>query len=176
MKLAALSLAIIAAPVVAQAQNLEPRELPAGAAEMMMEMTTIQNQLSEMQERAMQHPLLLAEGETLGERIRHAMEEIAPETPQLIEDLDELSQEFEVAVAAGDSVHAREVRAEGREIEDMLMITQESAVQLPEIIAAVEEFETKVHARMRDENPEAGPLLERLALLNAQLAEMLKIQ
>jgi hypothetical protein len=170
-----LTLAIVATPAVARAQNLEPRSLPDGAAEMITEMTTIQNRLAPMQERAMQHPSLQAEGERLGESIRGAMAKITPEAPGLIAQLDEMGLEAEAAQLAGDADKVRELVMEAREIEELLIVTQEAATQLPEITAAIEDFEAKVQSRMRDDNPEAGPLLERLATLNAQLAILLQL-
>lgn len=172
---AAALIALAPAPIAARAQQAPPRALPEGAAELITEMTAIQNQLAPMQQDALQDPNLRAEGEALGASIRDVMEEITPETPGLIARLNEMGPEVRAAQTAQDSARVRTLVTEAREIEQLLQLTQEAAIERPEIVAAVEAYEAKVHGHMRNEHPEAGPLLERLAVLNEQLTGLLEL-
>ncbi len=159
----------------ATAQNTAPRALPEGANELIAEMTQIQNQLAPMQERAMQEPDLLAAGQSLGESIMKAMEEVEPETPTLIARLNELGSQVQAAQAAQDEAQVRALVTEAGEIDQILQIAQETAVGRPDILALVTEYEVKVHTRMRTDNPDAAALLTRLDTLNEQLASLLQL-
>jgi hypothetical protein len=165
----------VAWPSAGQAQQSAPRALPDGAADLIAEMTSIQSRLAPMQQRALESPSLRAEGEAIGANIRQVMAEIAPETPGLIARLNEMGAEVRTAQEARDSARVRTLVMEAREIEQLLQATQAAAVERPEITSAVEAFEAKVHTHMRNESPEAGPLLERLAALNEQLVGLLEM-
>ncbi len=170
-----VTIVVALSPTAAAAQGLSPRPLPEGANQLIVEMTQIQNQLAPMQERAMQEPDLLTAGQTLGENIMKAMEEIEPETPTLIARLNELGVQVQAAQAAQDEAKVRMLVTEAGEIDQILQITQESAVGRPDILAMVTEYETKVHTRMRADNPDAAALMSRLETLNQELASLLQL-
>jgi hypothetical protein len=165
---------LIAAPALLDAQSSSPTPLPAGAQELITEMQQIQTQLGSMQERAMQDPALRAAGDSLGLTIRQAMEEVEPETPTLIARLNDLGPEVEAAQAAQDQDRYRVLITEATEINQILEIAQENAIERPDILARVDAYEEKVQSRMKADNPTAAELLERLEELNGQLAAMLQ--
>lgn len=169
------TMVIALSATAATAQNTAPRPLPEGANALIAEMTQIQNQLAPMQERAMQTPELFAAGQSLGESIMKAMEEIEPQTPTLIARLNELGAQVQAAQAARDEAQVRTLVTEAGEIDQILQIAQETAVGRPDILALVTEYEGKVHTRMRTDNPDAAALLSRLETLNQQLASLLQL-
>ncbi len=169
---AALSIALW--PVFGSAQQSAPRALPDGAAELITEMTSIRTRLAPLQRHALENPELRAEGEAIAANIQRAMAEIAPETSGLIARLGELDADVRTARETGDSARVRTLVTEAQEIEQRLRTTQTAVIERPDILSAVEAFETRFHAHMRDQDPEAGPLLERLAALNDRLAGLLE--
>ena len=167
---------LAAAPAVAMSQqNLAPRTLPPEAQAMIMEMQEIHNRLLPMQEAAMQDPQLKQEGEVLGAQIMKAMEEIEPQTPSLIARLNELAPQVQAAQDAMDRELLATLATEAGEIDQLLQIARARAVERPDIVQAIDAYEEKVQEKMVQDNPEAAQLLDRLEVLNGQLATLLQL-
>jgi len=171
--LTALSLAVI--PQVGGAQqSLGPTRLPEGAQVLITEMQQIQSQLRPMQEQALQDPELREAGDSLGESLLSAMEELEPETRSLIARINELAPQLQAAQEAQDQERFMTLVTEAGEIDQLLQITRSEATERPDILRLVEAFEDRVQSRMVADNPSAAGLLERLEALNGQLTVLLQ--
>jgi vacuolar-type H+-ATPase subunit I/STV1 len=173
----AIGFALGLAPAVLGAQQEDargPLPVPEAAQELIVEMQEIQNRLRPMQQEALQTPELQAAGDSLGSRIREAMEEVEPATRGLIARLNELMVELEAAEASGDEPRFSQAIGEASEIDQILQIAQAEALEVPDVAARLEAYEAQVHRRMIDDNPDAAGLLARLDELNAELAAMLR--
>jgi hypothetical protein len=172
--LAALVVALIPTGVMAQASDPRgPMPVPAEAQQLIMEMQQIQNQLRPMQQEALRDPELQVAGDSLGARIREAMEEVEPATPDLIERLSELMEELETAQAAQDQERFERAIDEAQEIDQILQLAQAQAIELPDVSARVEAYEARVHRKMISDNPSAEGLLVRLDELSIELAALM---
>jgi hypothetical protein len=172
----AAAMTMATAPVVLVAQQEDgrgPLPVPAEAQQLIMEMQQIQDRLRPMQQEALRDPALQAAGDSLGARIREAMVEVEPATPELIDRLNDLMEELEAAQAAQDESRFQRAIGEATEIDQILQLAQAEAIELPDVASRLNAYESRIHDRMVADNPDAAGLLERLSALNVQLAAMM---
>jgi hypothetical protein len=170
-----VSLVMVAGPAIVSAQqDFAPVTLPSEAQAVITEMQQIHNRLRPMQEQAMQDQTLKQEGDALGASILRAMEELEPATASLIARLNELAPQVQAAQNAQDRERLVTLATEAGEIDQLLQIARAEAVERPDIVRLVEAYEEKVHDKMVEDNPDAAGLLERLDVLNGQLATLLQ--
>src|SRR5688572_24015264 len=149
-----LSLLAMPVAVAAQADGGNLGTLPVEAQQALREMEQIQMRLSPMQQRAMQDSTLNAEGEAVGAKVRQAMEQVDPGTVTRIARLNELMGVAQAAQANQDQAAYSTAATEATRISQELTLIQEQAAAKPEISAAIEAFEKRVHAKMVADNPE----------------------
>lgn len=110
----------------------------------------------------MQDPELQAEQEEVSLQVRTAMLEADPTLETQALRMQELHAEVQEAQAEGDADRLGVLMGEVDEIQQNVSATQAEVMEQPEIADRVEAFQTRVHARMIEEDPEAETLLQRL--------------
>lgn len=173
--------ALLALPAGLAAQTLEPAPARAQAAApdsaavaqiqgWLAELQTVSGRLQALQEQALQDAELTAAQESLGARIRTAMEESDPSLVDGMERVETLQGEAEAAQAAGDQAKLMELGAELQQIEARFVIAQQRALARSDISSDLEAFEARLQARLVELDPEAPRLIERFQELQRMLS------
>jgi hypothetical protein len=156
-------------PIAATAQQMPGGELPPEAQQVIAEMERIHERLAPIQEQAMSDPEVQAGQEALRDEIQTTMSRIDPTLPQHIERYVALEAEFAQAQAAQDQNRMRDIILEGQQIEQRLREAEAQAIQQPQVARELDNFQNLLLAKMRQIEPEAGALVDRMTELNDRL-------
>ncbi len=144
--------------------------------QLMTELQGIQQELSAIQERAMQDPELQAERDSLETRIDEEMAELDPEAEAKRERQEEIATEFESAREAGEDSAAQELAMENREIQASLQETRQAALETEEMSTAIESFQEDMLGAMNEIDPRTDSLVARAEAIVAFLQERMAQQ
>jgi hypothetical protein len=144
--------------------------------ELMAELQGIQQELSAIQQRAMQDPGLQAERDSLQRRLETKMAELDPEAAAKQERQVEIATEFEAAREAGEEEAVQELAMENREIQASLQETRQTALETEEMSAAVASFQEEMLADMNEVDPRTDSLVARAEAIVAHLQERMAEQ
>jgi hypothetical protein len=170
---AAATFMVLAAAGAASAQQPAPgmtEEVQGWVAEMQQ----LQQQLAPVQEQALQEPALQEQQQRVASTLRNAMIANDPAMAQLIDRMEALLLEAREAQAAGDHERIVALTAEAEEIQPRFASAQAEAMEQPEVAAEIEAFQANVHARMRQIDPDTGPLLDRFLELDRRVTAALR--
>jgi hypothetical protein len=165
-RLAAAAALTLLVPAALAAQQQAP---PPEVQEIIQEAQQLQQQLQPIQLRALEDSALRAHQERVGETIRAAMLAADPAVGEALERFEALMAEARAAQAAGDAQRIAALSAEAQPLEPRIAAAQQQAVAQPSVQAELAAFQTAMRDRMIELDPAAGPLLERLAALEARL-------
>ena len=169
----ALILAFAAFPATLSAQQAEP---PQEVQEMMAEVQQIQQQLQPVQQQALMDAGVQAGQQRAADAVRTAMIEKDPAMEARLDRLEAIMQEAQQAQAAGDSEKIAALTQEAQELQPQIVAAQEEALARPEVELEVAAFQKQLRDKMAELDPEARPLLERLAQLEERLQEAARRQ
>lgn len=134
-----------------------------------MELRRIQKQLRGLRDKALEDSALNRQLEELRTMIDQAMREMSPEAGKRIDRLDSIRGELETARAEGDTARLRSLVREGRKLRQALQSVRSKAMQQQEISAALEDFRSALRERMREVDPSADSLMDRMDTLQRQM-------
>jgi hypothetical protein len=167
--------ALAALPGALSAQNAAappaaaPEGVPAEATQWLAEMQQLHLRLSQLQERALQDPELSARQDSLGMRIRLAMESIDPALPQQMGRIEEMEGQAAAAEARSDQAALQQLNAEAQQIQQQFLAAQQKALQQPELAAELTAFQTLLEQKILAVDPAAPQLLARFQELERKL-------
>jgi hypothetical protein len=174
--LAAAALAALPEALPAQEaaapQTAAPQAAPAEATQWLAEMQQLHLRLSQLQERALQDPELSARQDSLGMRIRVAMEAIDPALPQQMGRIEEMEGQAAAAEARSDQAALQQLNAEAQLIQQQFLAAQQKALQQPELAAELAAFQTLLEQKILAVDPAAPQLLARFQELERKLTAM----
>jgi hypothetical protein len=137
-----------------QGQEMDPEMMA-----LMMEAQQLQEELAPIQEEAMADEALSRQLDEVRERVETAMRE---QDPELLDRMEALEGEFMAAQAQGDEARAQAIGVEAQEIQAQLQVAQEEVLSRPDIQEPIEAFEEAHRARMREIDPRAEEIMDRL--------------
>jgi hypothetical protein len=158
---AATSGAPIPGMVPGQAPEIDPEDMA-----LIMEAQGIQQRLGMLGDQVMQDPAMMAQLESLQDRIDDALRGVAPEAMATMEGLQ---AEFVEAQAREDQAAMERIQADAQGAQLELQQAQQEVLSRPEIVAAIDAFEEAQRSRMLELDPEAGDLMDRLDAIMAEL-------
>jgi hypothetical protein len=168
----ALLLAIVASPAGLNAQQqTEPSQ---EVQEWLSEMQQIQQQLQPVQQQALQDEAIQQEQQRATEAVRAAMLQKDPEMGTKLERLEAIMQEAQQAQAAGDSEKIVALTQEAQQLQPQLAEAQAEAMAQPEVQSQVTSFQQQLRSKMAELDPDAQPLLDRLAKLEEQIQNAMR--
>lgn len=144
--------------------------------ELMAELQRIQQELAEIQERALEDPELRSDRESLERQLDQEMEALDPEAPTKQARQEELATEFEAAREAGEEEAARELAMETQELQADLQRTRQAALQTEEMTAAIQSFQEEMLVAMNEVDPRTDSLVTRAEAIVAFLQERMAEQ
>lgn len=151
------------------AEDADPQQL-------MVELQGIQQELGEIQERALEDPELEADRQSLEERLDAEMESLDPEAPTKQARQEEIAAEFAEARDAGEEETAQELATENRELQADLQQTRQAALQTEQMTTAIEAFQEDMLAAMNEVDPRTDSLVARAEAIVAFLQERMAQQ
>ena len=169
----ALLLAFLAFPAALSAQQ---QQLPPEVQELLAEAQQIQQQLQPVQEQALQDEAVQQGQQRAADAVRAAMISADPTMEAKIDRLEAIMQEAQQAQAAGDQATIVALTQEAQQLQPQLAEAQAAALQHPDVLPQLEAFQKQLRDRMTEIDPNARPLLDRLAQLEQQLDEAVKRQ
>lgn len=170
----AFLLAFAATPVAlnAQQQGQPPQEVQ----EWLQEVEQIQQQLQPVQQQALQDETIMQEQQRAADAVRAAMIRLDPAVEARIDRMETIMQEAQQAQAAGDQQKIIALTQEAQQLQPQLAQAQAQALAEPEVETQVAAFQKQLRDKMAEIDPEARPLLERLAQLEERLEEAVRRQ
>ena len=169
----ALVLAFLAFPAALSAQQ---QELPPEVQELLAEAQQIQQQLQPVQQQALQDEAVQQGQQRAADAVRAAMISADPTMEAKIERLEAIMQEAQQAQTTGDQATIVALTQEAQQLQPQLAEAQAAALQHPDVKPELEAFQKQLRDRMTEIDPNARPLLDRLAQLEQQLDEAVKRQ
>lgn len=134
----------------------------------MAEFRQIQQQLSALQQQAMQDSALRQRMQRVRALLEQTMREMNPQTARRLDRMDSLSDEFRSARTEGDTARLQQLMQQLRRLERGLQSAQSEAMQKEEVAAAIDTFQQKLQARMEELGP-ADSLRSRAESLRAEM-------
>lgn len=168
----ALLLAFLAFPATLSAQQ----QLPPEVQQLLAEAQQIQQQLQPVQEQALQDEAVQQGQQRAADAVRAAMIGADPAMEAKIERLEAIMQEAQQAQAAGDQATIVALTQEAQQLQPQLAQAQAAALEHPDVQPQLEAFQKQLRDKMTEIDPDARPLLDRLAQLEEQLDEAIKRQ
>lgn len=169
----AVLLALAALPATLSAQQQEP---PQEVQEIMAEVQQIQQQLQPVQEQALMEEDIQEGQQRAADAVRAAMVERDPSMEASIDRLEAIMQEAQAAQAAGDQEKIMALTQEAQQLQPRIAEAQEAAMALPHVESEVAAFQKQLRDKMAELDPDARPLLDRLAVLEERLREAVRGQ
>jgi hypothetical protein len=170
--LASAALAALPTALRAQAPATPPpagEDVTAEASQWLAEIQQIHLRLGQLQEQALQDPELSARRDSLGMRIRVAMETIDPALPQQMGRIEEMEGQAAAAEARSDQAALEQLNAEAAQIQQRFLAAQQQALQQPALAAEVAAFQTMLEQKILAVDPAAPQLLARFQELERRL-------
>lgn len=146
----------------------------AGRRGAIMELRRIQKQLRGLRDKALEDTALDRQLQELRTMIDQAMREMSPEAGKRIDRLDSIRGELESARAEGDTARLRSLVREGRKLRQALQSVRSKAMQREEVSAALEDFRSALRERMREVDPSADSLMDRMDTLQQQMRSQMQ--
>jgi hypothetical protein len=164
---------LLASPGIAPAQQAPPagQQIPAEIQALATELQQIEARLAPIHMQAIQDPTLQQEQAAIGEAVRDLVVAQDPAMEETIGRLDALMREAQQAQASGDAERVQQLTREGMELQPRFAEAQARALADPAIRQRIEGFQTRLHARMTQIDPEANALIDRHQQLQRLLAE-----
>lgn len=148
----------------------QQEQLPDSITALLMEVQMLQQRLGGIQQQALQEDTALQQKqEILQERIEKAMIEADPQVETATARLQALQQEAQAAQAAQDTTTLMGLVQEAQQLQERLEVAQESVMEQPEVMGAMEAFRADLLVAMKRVEPETDTLIERFESLVAKL-------
>lgn len=139
--------------------------------ELLTELQGIQQELSMIQQQALQNPALQDDRDSLERQLEAEIRELDPEVEAKRERRDTIASEFETAREEGDEASAQELAAEGQRLQASLQQTRQRAMGTADMRAAIESFQEDMLAAMQEVDPRTDSLVARAEAIVAHLQE-----
>lgn len=136
---------------------------------LMMEAQQLQQELSPIQQEAMESGDLANQLEELQTRVETAMREANPE---LFQQMDQLEAEFMAAQEEGDEARLQEVGMQAQGVQMQLQQAQQALVDRPDIREAIDAFQDAQRAAMIEINSDSEAIMDRLD----EIIEQIEVQ
>jgi chromosome segregation ATPase len=164
-----LGLALMCAPLAAQ--EMPQQQLPPEIQEMLEEFEEKREQVIELREAALEQNAELREREeAIGDQIEGAMRAVEPELDDLVQRMEALEREFQSAQQAQDMERLQSIMTQAQELDGRLQQAQAQALERDEVQGAIAAFEDDLMSAMKEIDPEAEEILERVQELAERLS------
>jgi hypothetical protein len=167
-----LALAVTPAALSAQEQQAPSPEVQ----QWLTEVQQIQMQLQAVTEEALQDEAIQAEQQRAADAVRAVMIQLDPTMDAKIERFEAIMQEAQLAQATNDQQTIATLTQEAQQLQPQIVEAQAKALEHPDVEPRVTAFQKQLRDKMVELDPEAKPLLDRLAQLEEQLREAMERQ
>lgn len=133
---------------------------------LMMEAQQLQEELSPIQQQAMESGELASQLEALQTRVETAMREANPE---LFQQMDELESDFMAAQEEGDEARIQEVGMQAQGVQMQLQQAQQALVDRPDIREAIDAYQEAQRAAMIQIDADSERIMDRLDEIMEQI-------
>jgi chromosome segregation ATPase len=155
----------------ASAQEMPQQQLPPEIQEMLEEFEEKREQVIELREAALEQNAELREREeAIGDQIEGAMRAVEPELDDLVQRMEALEREFQSAQQAQDMERLQSIMTQAQELDGRLQQAQAQALERDEVQGAIAAFEDDLMSAMKEIDPEAEEILERVQELAERLS------
>lgn len=170
----AFLLAFAATPLAVNAQ--QQTQPPPEVQEWLQEVDQIQRQLQPVQQQALQDETIMQEQQRAADAVRAAMIRLDPTVEAGIDRLEAIMQEAQQAQATGDQQKIVALTQEAQQLQPQLAQAQAQALADPAVETQLAAFQKQLRDKMVEIDPDARPLLDRLAQLEERLEEAVRRQ
>jgi uncharacterized phage infection (PIP) family protein YhgE len=171
----AILLAFAVSPAALSAQQ-QPTEPPKEVQALLEEVQQIQQQLQPVQQKALQDETVQQGQERAADAVRAAMIKADPTIEPRLDRLETIMKEAQQAQAAGDQEKIAALTQEAEQIQPQVQQAQAAALEHPDVEPEIAAFQKLLRDKMAELDPEARPLLDRLAQLEEQIQAAVRRQ
>lgn len=170
----ALVMACAAFPAALSAQ--QQTEPPQEVQELLQEAQQIQQQLAPVQQQALADEEVQAGQQRAADAVRAAMIAADPTMETKLDRLEAIMAEAQQAQMTGDQETIVALTQEAQQLQPELAEAQAVALEKPEVESEIAAFQKQLRDKMAEIDPDARPLLDRLAQLEERLEALVRRQ